>query len=237
MAVAIDSGPVDAGGHRPRRDRPRAPGRHGRLAAAGGLRGDGRAGLQLRADRRRRRRYQGDRLEAGRARRPGRARRGRVLDGGGGVHLGRQPGRATPSRRSRWSAARSSPTRARSRPSSPQMYVDRGIDRELAEEIAEQVHARPRARRRGPRARGARRRPGRPAVADVAAVSSFLSFAVGALIPVLPYLLGADTLWPALVISLLALFACGALVSRGHRRGRGGTAASGRCCSAVWRPR
>ena len=30
----------------------------------------------------------------------------------------------------------------------------------------------------------------------------------------LPYLLGADTLWPALIISLLALFACGAIVSR-----------------------
>jgi VIT1/CCC1 family predicted Fe2+/Mn2+ transporter len=48
----------------------------------------------------------------------------------------------------------------------------------------------------------------------VAAGSSFVSFAVGALLPVLPYLLGARTILPALVISLLALFGCGALVSR-----------------------
>jgi VIT1/CCC1 family predicted Fe2+/Mn2+ transporter len=48
----------------------------------------------------------------------------------------------------------------------------------------------------------------------LAAGSSFVSFAVGALIPVLPYLLGADTIWPALVMSLLGLFGCGAIVSR-----------------------
>jgi VIT1/CCC1 family predicted Fe2+/Mn2+ transporter len=47
-----------------------------------------------------------------------------------------------------------------------------------------------------------------------AAVSSFLSFSVGAFVPLLPYLLGADTLWPALVISMIALFAVGVLVSR-----------------------
>ena len=95
-----------------------------------------------------------------------------------------------------------------------QMYVDRGIDRELAEKIAEQVHADPEARCRGARARGARRRPRTPASPRLAAVSSFFAFAVGAALPVLPYLLGADTLWPALIISLLALFACGAIVSR-----------------------
>jgi VIT1/CCC1 family predicted Fe2+/Mn2+ transporter len=37
---------------------------------------------------------------------------------------------------------------------------------------------------------------------------------VGAILPVLPYLLGAATVIPALVVSLLALFACGAIVSR-----------------------
>jgi VIT1/CCC1 family predicted Fe2+/Mn2+ transporter len=48
----------------------------------------------------------------------------------------------------------------------------------------------------------------------VAAFSSFLSFAVGAFIPVLPYLLGATSVWPALALSMAALFLCGALVSR-----------------------
>lgn len=47
-----------------------------------------------------------------------------------------------------------------------------------------------------------------------AAVSSFLSFSVGALIPLLPYLVGATSLWPALVVSTIALFIVGVLVSR-----------------------
>lgn len=48
----------------------------------------------------------------------------------------------------------------------------------------------------------------------VAAVSSFGSFALGALLPVLPYLLGAVALWPAVVLALIGLFACGAVVAR-----------------------
>ncbi|MGW3093772.1 VIT1/CCC1 transporter family protein [Streptomyces sp. NPDC001102] len=48
----------------------------------------------------------------------------------------------------------------------------------------------------------------------VAAVSSFGSFALGALLPVLPYLLGATALWPALLLALFGLFACGAVVAR-----------------------
>ena len=48
----------------------------------------------------------------------------------------------------------------------------------------------------------------------VAAGSSFAAFAIGAFVPVLPYLFGARTLlWP-LVLSMLALFASGAAVSR-----------------------
>ncbi|MFI7100361.1 VIT1/CCC1 transporter family protein [Streptomyces sp. NPDC050161] len=48
----------------------------------------------------------------------------------------------------------------------------------------------------------------------VAAVSSFGSFALGALLPVLPYLLGASALWPAVILALVGLFACGAVVAR-----------------------
>lgn len=50
--------------------------------------------------------------------------------------------------------------------------------------------------------------------AVTASVSSFLSFSLGAVIPLLPYLFGADTLLPALVLSVLSLFAVGVLVSR-----------------------
>jgi vacuolar iron transporter family protein len=48
----------------------------------------------------------------------------------------------------------------------------------------------------------------------VAAGSSFVCFALGALVPLLPYLLGASVLWPALVAGGVGLFAAGALVAR-----------------------
>jgi VIT1/CCC1 family predicted Fe2+/Mn2+ transporter len=44
----------------------------------------------------------------------------------------------------------------------------------------------------------------------VAAGSSFACFAVGALVPLLPYLLGLAVLWPALVAGGVGLFAAGA---------------------------
>ncbi len=48
----------------------------------------------------------------------------------------------------------------------------------------------------------------------LAAISSFLCFAVGALVPLVPYLLGRDQLWLALVVGGTGLFVVGALVSR-----------------------
>ena len=47
-----------------------------------------------------------------------------------------------------------------------------------------------------------------------AAWSSFVSFSLGALIPLIPYFFGAESLAPSLVVSLLALFGVGVLVSR-----------------------
>lgn len=48
----------------------------------------------------------------------------------------------------------------------------------------------------------------------VAAASSLGSFAVGALVPLLPFLLGASSVVPALLATVLALFGCGAVVTR-----------------------
>jgi vacuolar iron transporter family protein len=48
----------------------------------------------------------------------------------------------------------------------------------------------------------------------VAAVSSFLTFATGALLPLLPYLLGFSLLWAALFCGGLGLLVAGALSSR-----------------------
>ena len=56
--------------------------------------------------------------------------------------------------------------------------------------------------------------PGKLPSAKVAAGSSFLSFAVGAFVPLLPYLLGATTLWPAALLAAAGLFTAGAVVSR-----------------------
>ena len=95
-----------------------------------------------------------------------------------------------------------------------EMYVGKGIEPELAEQVARQIH------RDHDNALDVHAReelgvdPDALASPMLAAVSSFLAFAVGAMVPVLPYLLGAGTLTPGLVATLVALFACGAVVTR-----------------------
>lgn len=51
-----------------------------------------------------------------------------------------------------------------------------------------------------------------------AALSSFVCFSIGAVIPLLPYLLGVPNLWSALAVGGLGLFVAGALVARFTRR-------------------
>ena len=95
-----------------------------------------------------------------------------------------------------------------------QFFVERGLDPELALEAARQIH----------------RDPEQALIAHVqeelgvdphdlpsplvAAGSSFVAFALGALVPLLPYLLGAHALWLALILAFGGLFLCGAVVSR-----------------------
>ena len=76
------------------------------------------------------------------------------------------------------------------------MYVDQGLDPDLAEEVAQQVHADPELAVEVHAREELGVDPDHLPSPMVAAVSSFFSFAVGAALPVLPYLLGADTLWP-----------------------------------------
>ena len=64
------------------------------------------------------------------------------------------------------------------------------------------------------RPRGTRGRSHRPALTVTAAGASLATFAVGALIPLLPYLLGYDSLWVALALSAVAAFVGGGLVAR-----------------------
>jgi VIT1/CCC1 family predicted Fe2+/Mn2+ transporter len=92
-------------------------------------------------------------------------------------------------------------------------YVAKGLDPLLADEVARQIHA------DVENAVSVHAReelgvdPNDLPSPRLAAVSSFAAFAVGALIPLLPYLLGSTTLLPAALLTLVALFGCGAVVS------------------------
>lgn len=93
-------------------------------------------------------------------------------------------------------------------------YRAKGLDAELADQVAKQFHANPdQALEEHVREELGVDLNDLPSPV-VAAASSFICFAVGALIPLLPYLLGASNVLPALILSLTALFVCGAVVSR-----------------------
>ncbi|WP_051950576.1 VIT1/CCC1 transporter family protein [Actinacidiphila yeochonensis] len=94
------------------------------------------------------------------------------------------------------------------------LYVARGVEPGLAHEVARQLSADPE------RALEVHAREELGIDPDdlpsplVAAASSFVSFALGALLPLLPYLLGAERLWPAAALAMAGLFGCGAAVAR-----------------------
>ncbi|GAA0655991.1 VIT1/CCC1 transporter family protein [Kitasatospora atroaurantiaca] len=95
-----------------------------------------------------------------------------------------------------------------------QLYVSRGVDPKLAREVARQLSADPDQTLEIHAREELGIDPHDLPSPLVAAASSFACFALGALLPLLPYLLGATSLLPALVLSLLGLFLCGAVVSR-----------------------
>ncbi|MEU3712512.1 VIT1/CCC1 transporter family protein [Streptomyces catenulae] len=94
------------------------------------------------------------------------------------------------------------------------LYVSRGVEPELARKVAEQLSRDPEQALEIHAREELGVDPSDLPSPTVAAVSSFGSFALGALLPVLPYLLGASALWPAVVLALIGLFACGAVVAR-----------------------
>ncbi|KAA0931715.1 MULTISPECIES: VIT1/CCC1 transporter family protein [Streptomyces] len=94
------------------------------------------------------------------------------------------------------------------------LYEARGVDSALAGEVARQLSRDPEQALEIHAREELGIDPGDLPSPGVAAVSSFGAFALGALLPVLPYLLGATTLWPALLLALVGLFACGAIVAK-----------------------
>ncbi|MGW3419921.1 VIT1/CCC1 transporter family protein [Streptomyces phaeochromogenes] len=95
-----------------------------------------------------------------------------------------------------------------------ELYQARGVEPGLAREVARQLSEDPEQALEIHAREELGIDPGDLPSPTVAAVSSFGSFALGALLPVLPYLLGATALWPALLLAFLGLFACGAIVAR-----------------------
>lgn len=95
-----------------------------------------------------------------------------------------------------------------------QLYAARGVELDLARQVAAQLSRDPAQALAVHVREELGLDPADLPSPLLAAGSSFLCFAVGALLPVLPYLLGTSTLSPALLVSLVGLFGCGALVSR-----------------------
>lgn len=93
------------------------------------------------------------------------------------------------------------------------MYVDKGVEEGTARDAAAQIH------RDVDNAVEVHAReefgvdPHGLASPRLAAASSFVAFALGALVPLLPLLVGIEAVWPIVVLSLIGLFACGALVT------------------------
>jgi vacuolar iron transporter family protein len=100
-----------------------------------------------------------------------------------------------------------------------QMWISRGLPAELAHQVADALKHNPEEALRVHAQEELGIHPDEQPSPWTAAISSFLCFSVGALVPLLPYLLGAGSLWLALAVGGAGLFAAGALVSRFTARG------------------
>jgi VIT1/CCC1 family predicted Fe2+/Mn2+ transporter len=99
------------------------------------------------------------------------------------------------------------------------LWIARGLPPELARQVAAALGANPDAALRVHAQEELGIDPNETPSPWVAAISSFVCFAVGALVPLVPYLLGATTLWLALAAGGVGLFVAGALVARFTNRG------------------
>lgn len=95
-----------------------------------------------------------------------------------------------------------------------QTYVARGVDPELAQRVSEQLSRNPAQALLIHAREELGVDPDSLPGPWTAAGSSFLSFTVGAVVPLLPYLFGATAVVLSAVLSLAALFVAGVLTSR-----------------------
>jgi VIT1/CCC1 family predicted Fe2+/Mn2+ transporter len=94
------------------------------------------------------------------------------------------------------------------------IYVERGVEPVLAKEVARQLSVDPEQAWRVHAREELGVDPDDLPSPWTAAGSSFVAFALGAMVPLLPYLLGATGLALSVGLAGLGLFAAGALVSR-----------------------
>jgi vacuolar iron transporter family protein len=93
-------------------------------------------------------------------------------------------------------------------------YVARGVDPELADQVARQLSQDPDQALVVHAQEELGVDPHQLPSPWTAAVSSLASFTVGALVPLLPYLCGARSLWISAGLAVLGLFTAGAIASR-----------------------
>ena len=95
-----------------------------------------------------------------------------------------------------------------------QMYVERGVERELAEQVARQLSRDPHQALIIHAQEELGVDPTQLPSPVTAAGSSFAAFCLGALLPLLPYVLGAKSLIISAVVAVIALFGAGVAASR-----------------------
>jgi vacuolar iron transporter family protein len=94
------------------------------------------------------------------------------------------------------------------------LFAERGVDPDLAAQVVAQISRDPETALRLHAREELGVDPDELPSPWVAAGSSFLSFAVGALVPLVPYLLGAPWLWLTLLVAAAVALAGGAVVAR-----------------------
>src|SRR5262249_885074 len=99
-----------------------------------------------------------------------------------------------------------------------QAWIKRGLRPDLAHEVARELAKNPEEALRVHAQEELGVDPQEVPSPWIAAISSFICFAVGAFIPLLPYILGSHSLWPALISGGVGLFLGGVIVSRWTRR-------------------
>lgn len=95
-----------------------------------------------------------------------------------------------------------------------QMYRDMGLSQSTAELVAEEIHSNPELAVRVHITQELGLDPDDQPSPVVAAISSFLSFSVGAVFPLVPFFFGLANLWLGLGIGGAGLFLAGAIVAR-----------------------